>query len=225
MSANVLQTHPLVPAPPLFLSSHHSQRLTGRFSPSLENSYLTVGYRNPPVTVSYWELGTEKVISNCLLWTENVHTHSYKKSSAKISLLPGSRVPLPRIPFWAGVRASGGSLNIPLPSTRLLNLLKAGPSASTGPWGWEACSIANIAVELKRIMVSLCFFSWKAVLLQPAVYTAKFLCQDFFLLSFFIIIINSTLLKIERIKVSSGKSQALLTLKFWACAEDTWAKQ
>lgn len=64
-------------------------------------------------------------------------------------------------------------------------------------------------------------FLEKAVLLQPAVYTAKFLCQDFFLLSFFIIIINSTLRKIERIKVSSEESRALLTLKFWACADDT----
>lgn len=66
-------------------------------------------------------------------------------------------------------------------------------------------------------------FLEKAVLLQPAVYTAKFLCQDFFLLSFFIII-NSTLRKIERIKVSGEKSRALLTLKFWACAGDNLSK-
>lgn len=64
-------------------------------------------------------------------------------------------------------------------------------------------------------------FVGKAVLLQPAVYTAKFLCQDFFLLSLFIIIINSILRKIERIKVSGEKSRALLTLKFWACVGDT----
>lgn len=63
-------------------------------------------------------------------------------------------------------------------------LTKAGPSAPTLSGVGEPV-IRTATAELRRKMISPCVRGEKAIFPQPTVYMATFLCQEFFLLSFF----------------------------------------